>query len=204
MRYYIADCHFFHANLNTKMDKRGFRDVDELNAYMIAQWNKRVHKNDEVVILGDLCWGKAERATWLVNQLKGKLFMIRGNHDKFLSHKDFDTRRFQWVKDYAELNDNGRKVILSHYPMVCYNGQYNKDKSWNPKTYMLYGHVHDTHDQRIVERCAELIRNTQHMDPDGKLEYQRADLINCFCMYSDYVPWTLDEWIAYHKKHGRL
>ena len=24
MRYYIADLHFFHANLNTKMDHRGF------------------------------------------------------------------------------------------------------------------------------------------------------------------------------------
>ena len=33
MRYYIADCHFFHASLNTKMDKRGFESVErnELN-----------------------------------------------------------------------------------------------------------------------------------------------------------------------------
>lgn len=24
MRFYIADCHFYHEALNTKMDKRGF------------------------------------------------------------------------------------------------------------------------------------------------------------------------------------
>ena len=33
MRYYIADPHFFHGNLNTKMDYRGFADVEEMNGY---------------------------------------------------------------------------------------------------------------------------------------------------------------------------
>ena len=27
MRYYIADNHFFHRALNTKMDKRGFKSI---------------------------------------------------------------------------------------------------------------------------------------------------------------------------------
>ena len=31
MRYYIADCHFFHRGLNEKMDKRGFADAEEMN-----------------------------------------------------------------------------------------------------------------------------------------------------------------------------
>ena len=34
MRYYIADPHFFHGNLNTKMDRRGFADAEEMNGYM--------------------------------------------------------------------------------------------------------------------------------------------------------------------------
>ena len=50
MRYYIADPHFFHRNLNTKMDYRGFADVEEMNAYMLQRWNEKVRKNDEVVI----------------------------------------------------------------------------------------------------------------------------------------------------------
>ena len=35
MRYYIADLHFFHENLNTKMDKRGFANVNAMNDYML-------------------------------------------------------------------------------------------------------------------------------------------------------------------------
>ena len=54
MRYYIADCHFYHSAMNERMDKRGFKTVEEMNEYMIQQWNGRVRKNDEIVILGDL------------------------------------------------------------------------------------------------------------------------------------------------------
>ena len=49
MRYYIADCHFFHAVLNIAMDKRGFDSVEEMNEVMIERWNQKVRKNDEVV-----------------------------------------------------------------------------------------------------------------------------------------------------------
>ena len=34
MRYYIADCHFFHAVLNVAMDKRGFDTVEEKIAFV--------------------------------------------------------------------------------------------------------------------------------------------------------------------------
>ena len=54
MRYYIADLHFCHENLNTRMDCRGFESGETMNEYMIAQWNSRVRKRHEDVILGDL------------------------------------------------------------------------------------------------------------------------------------------------------
>ena len=54
MRYYIADCHFFHEALNTQMDQRGFSSVEAMNTYMLRKWNAKVRPNDEVVILGDL------------------------------------------------------------------------------------------------------------------------------------------------------
>ena len=66
MRYYIADPHFFHGNLNTKMNYRGFADVEEMNGYMLQKWNAKIRKNDEVVILGDLSWGKAEETNELL------------------------------------------------------------------------------------------------------------------------------------------
>ena len=173
MRYYIADCHFFHNSLNFQMDNRGFADAEEMNAYMIAQWNKKVRWNDEVVILGDFSLGKAEETNRVLEQLNGFLYLIEGNHDQFGRAKGYNAARFKWIRPYAELHDNGRKVVLCHYPILCYNGQYLFDENGNPKTYMLYG-------RRLRD-------GTEYNLP--------CQMINCFCMYSDYTPLTLDEWI---------
>lgn len=200
MRYYIADPHFFHGALNTKMDRRGFESVEAMNEYMLRQWNRKVRKNDEVVILGDLSWGKAEETNELLERLNGRLYLIQGNHDRFLKNKDYNAGRFVWIKPYEELQDNKRKVILCHYPIMCYNGQYRVDEKGNPKVYMLYGHVHDTQDQRLLERFQAITRETASVSPDGTARQIPCNMINCFCMYSDYVPFTLDEWIACEKR----
>lgn len=42
------------------MDVRGFEDVEEMNEYMISQWNRKVNKRDEVVVLGDFHGGMQE------------------------------------------------------------------------------------------------------------------------------------------------
>ena len=200
MRYYIADPHFFHGALNTKMDRRGFESVEAMNEYMLRQWNRKVRKNDEVVILGDLSWGKAEETNELLERLNGRLYLIQGNHDRFLKNKDYNAGRFVWIKPYEELQDNKRKVILCHYPIMCYNGQYRVDENGNPKVYMLYGHVHDTQDQRLLERFQAITRETASVSPDGIARQIPCNMINCFCMYSDYVPLTLDEWIACERR----
>lgn len=120
MRYYIADLHFFHANMNIKMDHRGFATVEEMNEYMISKWNSKVRKNDEVVIIGDLSWGTAEQTNELLQKLNGRLYLITGNHDRFVNQPEFEASRFTWIKPYEELSDNKRKVVLCHYPIICY------------------------------------------------------------------------------------
>lgn len=200
MRYYIADCHFFHENLNTKMDMRGFQSAEEMNAYMRMKWNQKVRNNDEVVILGDLSWGNPEETNQLLKQLNGRLFLIQGNHDKYVKNKAFHADRFEWIKPYEELSDHKRKVILSHYPIMCYNGQYRLDEEGHPKTYMLYGHVHDTLEQRLLEQFQQITKTHQRVDPGGIERFIPCQMINCFCMYSDYTPLTLDEWIECDRK----
>ena len=195
MRYYIADCHFFHAVLNFAMDKRGFDTVEEMNEVMIERWNQKVRKNDEVVILGDFSWGKGEETNEVLRRLNGKLFLIQGNHDRFLKDKNFNLDRFEWVKQYAELSDEGRKVILSHYPMPFYNYQYRLDDDGKPKSYMLYGHVHDTPDEQLMLKIQKLIEETEVDAVGGGKRTIPCHMINCFCGYSDYEPLTLDEWI---------
>ena len=195
MRYYISDCHFFHESLNTCMDCRGFESVDAMNQYMIRQWNRKVMPRDEVVILGDFSLGTAEQTNQLLEQLHGKKFLILGNHDGVVKRRRFRQELFEWIRPYEELHDQKRKVILSHYPILCYNGQYRFDQDGNPSVYMLYGHVHDTFDQRLVESCRSSIRSMRRTVRNGEETTIPFQLINCFCMYSDYIPLSLDEWI---------
>ena len=204
MRYYIADLHFFHAALNDHMDYRGFASVEEMNEYMITKWNGKVRKNDDVIILGDLSWGNTEETNLLLKRLNGRLYLIQGNHDWFLSNRDMDVSRFKWIKPYEELSDNKRKVVLCHYPVMCDNGQYRLDEKGNPKTYMLHGHVHDTQDQRLLEQFQEITRNTLTVNAQGEKQKIPCNMINCFCMYSDYEPLTLNEWITLHDTRQKL
>ena len=200
MRYYIADCHFYHKALLDHMDCRGFDSVESMNEYMIEQWNKKVRKNDEVVILGDLSWGNLAQTQQILDQLQGHLFMIRGNHDYFLDDKQFDRSQFDWIETYKELNDNKRKVILCHYPIACYNGQYRKSEDGQAKTYMLHGHIHNTQDQPILDAYQDYVHRQWHDAIGGGKEHIPCQIINCFCMYSDDQPMTLDEWIEIDKK----
>lgn len=200
LRYYISDLHFFHKALNDKMDVRGFDDVEEMNEYMINQWNRKVKKRDEVVVLGDFSWGNAKETTEVIQRLNGKIFLIRGNHDRFLDEKSFDVSMFGWVRDYAELNDNRRKVVLSHYPIAFYNGQYRKDELGRPKTYMLHGHIHNTQDRDDLDAFIDFMATRKHISIGNELENVPCQIINCFCQDSDYEPLTLDEWIELDEK----
>ena len=89
--------------MNTRMDRRGFKNVEEMNEYMIEKWNGKVRKNDDVIIIGDLSWGNAEETNALLKRLNGRLYLIQGNHDRFLTNKDMDASRFKWIKPYEEL-----------------------------------------------------------------------------------------------------
>lgn len=203
-RYYISDQHFFHKGLNHRMDNRGFSNVECMNQYMIYQWNSRIKRNDEVVILGDFSIGNAYETTEVLKQLKGKKYLITGNHDKFLADKNFDSSLFQWIRPYAEMNDNKRKVILCHYPIFCYNGQFRKNEEGVPKTWMLHGHTHYTQDQNLVEQFKEITRNYPRASKNSPDEPAPMQMINCFCMLSNYIPLTLDEWIEIENKQEIL
>mgnify|MGYP002798523253 FL=1 len=196
MRYFISDLHFYHQNLNEQMDCRGFADGKEMNEHMIRQWNRRVGPKDEVVILGDLSVGKGKATNAIVEQLNGRLILLEGNHDRFLEDKQFDRSRFEWIGPYLELQDHKRKLVLCHYPILCYNGQYRKMRDGSDRTFMLYGHVHNTCDELLIHQFQTITRNTlrplRGQEEPGHIP---CHMINCFCMFSDYTPLTLEEWI---------
>lgn len=203
-KLYISDLHFYHGNLNHQMDMRGFDDEYQMNAYMISQWQEHVHAQDEVYLLGDFSVGRGEMTNEILRQLPGKKYLVIGNHDHFLDDKAFDQGLLQWAKPYAKVKDRKRDVILSHYPIFCYDGQYHMNGDGTSKTYMLYGHVHNSADEVLVDsfikKTRVTLRQSKHVTEPHPIP---CNMINCFCMYSDYVPLTLDEWIALDEKRRK-
>ena len=111
LRYYISDLHFFHDKV-IRLDKRSFESLEEMNEQMVLRWNRRVKKNDQVVILGDFIGGDVREANRILERLNGRLYLILGNHDEVVYKKGFNKERFVWIKAYEELFDNNRRVIL--------------------------------------------------------------------------------------------
>ena len=107
-----------------------------------------------------------------------------------------DKDRFEWIDNYRVITDSQKKVVCCHYPIPFYDGQYRLKHSGEPKTYMLYGHVHNTRDEVLMKKIIEMIGSTPYVPIAA--EHERTipcNMINCFCMRSDYEPLTLSEWI---------
>ena len=181
MKFYIADTHFDHANI-LHFDNRPFKSIEDMNAALIENWNKVVSKSDEVFILGDFCWGKEPRWIELLEQLNGQKTLITGNHD---IGPQKSRRYFADVKERKTIDDNGRKVILSHEPMPCFRNHF---YGW----YHLYGHVHISFEFNMMEHDKYLME---------ELYGKSCEMYNIGCMmpYMDYTPRTLDQIIEGYK-----
>lgn len=133
-QFFTSDTHFSHANI-IKYENRPFKNVNEMDEYLIEKWNNKVNKNDEVYHLGDFAFASESEIHNLLNKLNGKIHLIYGNHDKEIKkHKDLQNK-FIWCKDYYKLKINNQVIILFHYPI----------QAWDMKHYgslHFYGHVH--------------------------------------------------------------
>ncbi|MCR5607066.1 MAG: metallophosphoesterase family protein [Treponema sp.] len=200
MKLYISDLHFFHENV-MKMDGRDFPDVRTMNQYLINQWNSKVKGGDQVIVLGDMFWSKeAKEINAVLNRLNGKICLVEGNHDnRWIKREGVKIERIEWIKPYAELGDGPYTVIASHYPIFCYNHQYLRFEDGRARTYMLYGHVHNTHDEILVNEFQEMTRKTVLKSEYGERTIP-CNMINCFCKFSNYIPLSLEEWIENDKK----
>ena len=192
MKLYISDHHFFRDDFASW---RGYVSGTEMNAGMAELWNRKVREEDEVYILGDFSEGTAEETNALLRSLKGTKYLCRGNHDDYLDDPAFDRSLLADVFDYRELEDSGRHVILCHYPMPFYNGQYREAGGAAGKTVMLYGHLHSSYDEILLNeglRRMKTMQRTLH----GQTEPVSipCNLINCFCRFCHYAPLSLEEW----------
>ena len=197
MNFYIADTHFGHANI-IRFDGRPFLDEEEMENVMVANWNKAVSDEDTVYILGDFCWNSTEEWIRILNKLSGHKVLIRGNHDP----EDMPTELtgcFDDIRDYIEIEDTKRRVIMCHYPIPFYK------KSHGKRSHMLCGHVHTTEENNHLEQmCRELREKRKYAEkPDSPLNRGQIYNVGVMMRWMDYTPRTLDEIVAgWNKVHG--
>ena len=161
--WFISDPHFNDAE--AKEFRRNYIGDDEL----VKSINRKVNKNDTLVILGDI--GNIE----FIKKLRGYKVLIKGNHDSGVSNY----RRFQHcLVDYYEIIDThlfdevyegtlqiSPKIILSHEPVeykYCFN---------------IHGHDHSNayKKEHHLNVCCELINYTpvslKDIVTSGKLKH---------------------------------
>jgi len=123
MIFFTSDHHWDHINKTggiITFCNRPFRDIPTMNREMINHWNSVVQDWDEVYYLGDLSFGSKKRVGYFVNQLKGKIYFIKGNHDKsqilnfLLNIGKIEWWKYNYEFDY-EKDGVTYTFILSHY-----------------------------------------------------------------------------------------
>lgn len=168
MKYYTSDLHFGHANI-IKYENRPFKTTAEMNECLIQNWNNKVSKEDEVYILGDFGFLTGMQANEILDRLNGRKYLIKGNHDRsFLKDKIFDKSKFEWIKEYKCIKDNGNVVCLFHFPIAVWDRQHHGSLH-------LYGHIHSN-------------AGTHH-----PLVFQLKNAFNVGCDVCGFEPKTLEE-----------
>ena len=138
MRFITSDLHFNHeAILRFCKETRPFQTIQDMNAAIIKEWNSKVRPQDEIYHLGDFMFGKFDNVyketCRVLEQLQGKKIFIKGNHDTSQTVKAF--KEFGEVYDYLEIKHEKQFIIMSHYPLACWNkARYN--------SLHAFGHCH--------------------------------------------------------------
>lgn len=97
---------------------------------------------------------------------------------------------FADVKDYKEIKDGDRLVIMCHYPIPCYK------KDYDPNVYMLHGHVHETQEWAHTHTIVSFMKESNPGKYQGHV-YNVGAMMD----YMDYTPRILDEIIAGGSKY---
>jgi calcineurin-like phosphoesterase family protein len=178
--HFTSDYHLGHHNV-IKFDGRPFSDLQEMHKTLIDRWNSVVDDDDIVFYLGDLSYkDRGKTSKWFLDNVKGKIYFIMGNHDKYRDISRLN--RFEKifgddtglggatisVKD-EDANRVYQSIVMCHYPIL----------SWNKSHYGAW-HIHG--------HCHQSITKNPEMD-----WYYKRKVIDAGAKGWDYRPISYQE-----------
>ena len=140
--WFTSDLHFGHDR-EFIYGPRGFKSIWEMNKEIITRYNEVVKSEDDVYILGDLMLGDSDIGVSYIKDLKGKLHIVRGNHDTN-SRMDLYNNCYNVVEvtEGQYFKYKQYHFYLNHYPTFTSNLE--KGPELGKHLINLYGHTHQT------------------------------------------------------------
>ena len=140
MIWLCSDWHFSHDR-DFVWKARGFNSIAEMNNEIVKRHNSVVAEDDDVYVLGDLMLSDLEEGLRCISQLKGRLHLVRGNHDT-----DRKLEMYQTLPNFVEFCGWATMIkyrkyhfYLSHYPTMTPN---TGEEHLRQIVINLFGHTH--------------------------------------------------------------
>jgi len=153
-RYFMGDPHFDHDSgdgehggiirMMARVNPEGrlFGSIEEHDRHILNETNKRVLRDDELIIGGDFAWDRPGKFRQQI--ICKHVRLVRGNHDKVEQSQNTFGELPHVI--YTEVrNQSGTdkmKVFISHYPHAYWDGSH---KGWGH----LYGHCHGQREEEL-------------------------------------------------------
>lgn len=144
--WFTADLHLGHENI-IRYCKRPFSCAAEMDDYIIRAWRELVSSQDSVFVLGDFSFHSPRRTSDILDELPGKKYLIKGNHDRRVK----EIHGWTWVESYCERVIDGHRVVMSHYPIEQW-------RAMGTGSFHVHGHRHgpQTSDMRRLDVGVDL------------------------------------------------
>jgi calcineurin-like phosphoesterase family protein len=197
--YIVSDWHLNHQNIKTYCQR-----PDDFTDLIFKRHNHTVTDNDTVIMLGDVAIGKKALAVELIRQLKGRLILVRGNHDRDKSCGWWMENGFAFACDSFTF----RNVLFTHEPAepeekIITNGQWkNADvEKICPmgREFNIHGHLHNIwsgfHNPERIERDKELLGANFMIRL--KHPWQRLFALE----YTNYTPVEFQNFLVHPEKY---
>jgi len=200
MIWFTSDTHLSH-NKDFIFKARGFDSIQEHDETLMRNWNEKVSNDDEVYHLGDVAFGNPIKAKYIIEQLNGKKYLVRGNHEKTVLNREHVRNLFEWIKDYHELKipdetapNKYRLICLFHYPIV----------SWRGKTAAKGFHLHGNGTLKKILQSVygnDYPEDSFHLHghSHGKYKSEENRILDVGVDNCNFYPISIDEVFEYMK-----
>ena len=112
-----------------------------MNEAIIKNWNDTVKPDDDVYMLGDLCFGDATKMLGIIERLNGRIHLCVGNHDSDIKLKIYrQAKNIVDIQFAYRLRLQHHSVYLTHYPTLV--GSHDDLFEGGRTTLNIHGHIH--------------------------------------------------------------